>query len=327
MRATDGGDGAAGPDACVATSATGCTDGSTIVEHGLCPSVDPSLHVVPYGLLGGHVCWENPLPHGYTQQASCANAADDVWLFGSTTMTHWDGSAWSTTASPTEATINAALCRSATDVWAVGAMSSGQGVSLHWDGTAWTVRAMTSTWMTAIAASSDGTLWAVTEDSMTLANVLVRFDGSSWTPVDATRSGLRGLWFAPTGDLWSAGGGPGGCDYCELMNLRPPGSTWMTVEVSGPMPPVGGLEAISGTSTGDAWAVGDQGSGLHLVGSNWTAVQIPDSESLFYWSVWDDGTSAWAVGGTGLPEDTRTAIAHSTGSTWQVSRDLPGGIL
>lgn len=79
----------------------------------------------------------------------------DAWAAGSFTNTtthavetlalHWDGTSWSTLASPnpggTSATtynaLNGVIAKSATNAWAVGGYTKGTTLVLRWNGTSW----------------------------------------------------------------------------------------------------------------------------------------------------------------------------------------------
>ena len=59
---------------------------------------------------------------------------NDTWAVGEGgDIYHWDGTDWSSVASPTTNTLNAVSLASATDGWAVGE----HGTILHWNGAVW----------------------------------------------------------------------------------------------------------------------------------------------------------------------------------------------
>ncbi len=71
-------------------------------------------------------------------EAIWGSGPDDIWAVGDSTMLHWNGSAWSSVATPlndgTSHHWNAVWGSGANDVWAVGGY---QGIILHWNGGAW----------------------------------------------------------------------------------------------------------------------------------------------------------------------------------------------
>src|SRR5215471_19862506 len=107
----------------------------------------------------------SPNPNGNTLNAVVATSTSDAWAVGfqndnnlndSRTLTqHWNGSTWTTVASPNPGTtsactnfntgnvLTAAAELSATDVWAVGyfftCASLLKPMALHWNGTSWRV--------------------------------------------------------------------------------------------------------------------------------------------------------------------------------------------
>jgi hypothetical protein len=117
-------------------------------------------------------------------KAVTARNPDDIWAVGSTTgatggrgtfILHWNGQAWSQIASPSPSQVDllydvVTVPNSATEVWAVGLSTSGNGLYqplvLHWDGTTWgTVPGATNpgndTALLGLAASGPTDLWAV----------------------------------------------------------------------------------------------------------------------------------------------------------------------
>jgi hypothetical protein len=85
-------------------------------------------------------------------------AANDLWAVGAAgAIVHFDGAAWSATASPTTKDLHWVWGRRAADVWAVGA----GGTILHHDGTSWSVVASPTTKDLYGVAGSASEVWAV----------------------------------------------------------------------------------------------------------------------------------------------------------------------
>jgi hypothetical protein len=77
-------------------------------------------------------------------------------------IVHWDGSAWSTVASPTTGVLIGVWGSGPSDVWAVGYDISINGTIEHWDGSAWsTVPNPTSSVLHAVWGSGPRDVWAV----------------------------------------------------------------------------------------------------------------------------------------------------------------------
>lgn len=81
---------------------------------------DPTAHL--------HGVWGTEDLHGIWGSSST-----NVWAVGQGGIVHWNGAAWSSTASGTTDKLNSVWGSAANDVWAV----SGGGRILHWAGSAW----------------------------------------------------------------------------------------------------------------------------------------------------------------------------------------------
>lgn len=77
------------------------------------------------------------------------------------------------------------------------------------------------------------------------------------------------------------------------------------------------LNAVTGTSDSDLWAVGEQGSMLHFDGAEWKIHTMPGAPATLF-DVWGSGPQDyWAVGNDG-------AVAHYRGGQWaRVEVDHP----
>ncbi|MGC4113244.1 MAG: hypothetical protein QM765_00900 [Myxococcales bacterium] len=140
------------------------------------------------------------------------------------------------------------------DVWAVGS----HGVALHWDGNAWSrVETGTQERLHDVFGFSPNDVWAVgTHDT------LLHWDGVAWSPIVTGFSDsfqYLGVWGrSSSSDLWVVGfscgpDGPFAASDNPPVVIHWDGARWMEVEV-----PLHrhGFNAITGSTTGDAWLVG-----------------------------------------------------------------------
>jgi hypothetical protein len=169
----------------------------------------------------------------------------------------------------------------------------------------------TTSALCAIWGSGPDDVWAVGDGGMT-----VHWDGASWStvwnpthgpeggPPVVTYVQLTGLWGAAPDDVWAVGGG-------ALLHWN--GTSWAL----GSPPPVGdyyhprGMNAVWGSSSTDAWMVGDYGLTAHWNGVSWVVVPNPlTGTDRGLSNVWGTGPSdVWAVGPSGT-------ILHWNGSSW-----------
>jgi hypothetical protein len=219
---------------------------------------------------------------------------------------HWNGSAWSLTATPSlgeYGALQAVSASSATDAWAVGftfIRRHDRGVLIeHWNGTAW-----------------------------------------STTSVDAIQgsaAGLTGVVDLSPGNAWAVGNGATG-ELLEHWN----GTAWSVVTLPDPDFHAGAGQAISATSASDIWLVGTTfnaatgtvAEALHFDGTFWTVVPMqqpsPGPVTPTIAAVTPvSANSAWAVGediGAGTAIGGSTLIEHWNGTRWSiVPSPTPGG--
>jgi uncharacterized repeat protein (TIGR01451 family) len=270
-------------------------------------------HLVPAGAAqaGSADCsqWsadtsKNPRPFSLLLGVS-AVSANDVWSVGwragssppvSTLIEHWDGARWSVVPSPNPGTAMNILMSvsaiSSDDVWAVGyRLSDGISRTLieHWDGSKWNgVRSKNP-------GQRDNDLMSVSAVSQN--------------------------------DVWAVGyQSHGGGAYNPLVE-RWDGTSWKVVAAPPREDEDVLLLGVGGTSSTDAWAVGDEGEGapfhtyaIHWDGVAWSRVATPDpmpSNSL-------RGVAAigpddvWAAGAQSDDTTSKTLTLHWDGSTWDV---------
>ncbi|WP_242900772.1 hypothetical protein [Actinomadura terrae] len=226
-----------------------------------------------------------------------------------------------------------------TDAWAL----SGDRDFAHWDGRDWHTfpapeGASKIEAMTAVGPSD---VWAVGRRGAPPAgkNFVTRiqhWDGVSWSiiPSPDIRGRYAALWgvaaFAPD-DAWAVG-----CDGHAALVEHWDGESWSRVTV--PVPGAGIhslLNAISGRSSRDIWAIGTYENptptpnslfALHYDGVAWRAVpmdQVADHTDGLYASPWSvvavGANDAWMVGYTiGTGQRGGTLTEHWDGERWRI---------
>lgn len=229
---------------------------------------------------------------------------------------------------------------SACDVWAVGLQPT-SSLIMHWDGSAWAVSFNRPVgYFFGVSATSTSDAWAVGgtnwfNPSQTLAE---HWDGTSWsqvaTPAEPSAF-FRAVAATSTTNAWAVGligPGPGvQSSATEPLIERWNGSTWSVQPISVPADG-GALQAVTATSSTDAWAVGWSGNSqatliYHWDGSTWTRVSSPNQAGTY--NILSGVTAiasndAWAVGQTGTssgPDE--PLIMRWNGSTWTVATGVP----
>jgi hypothetical protein len=243
-----------------------------------------------------------------------AAATNDVWAVGQTLtfdnttgytwhplVEHWNGSAWSIVATPTlstSAVLNAVTVISSTNVWAVGALGSGNSGNLieHWDGTRWSVVAApnnsTNGALLSVSGTSATDIWAVGRSQRHPNVEILHFNGQTWSnvaaPSPAFDSVLTGVTALAPNNVWAVGEtnvGP-----IQTLIEHWDGMSWSVV----PSPnPNGGssngnnvLSGIAAVAATDIWAAGyttDPSTGLqqtlteHWDGTSWSVIASPNA--------------------------------------------------
>jgi hypothetical protein len=289
--------------------------------------------------------------NGSYLQGISAVSANDAWAVGNyfanedltkvkTLIMHWDGTRWSTIASPSpNGYVNLAdvSAVSASDAWAVGLQrteTETTNLIMHWDGTSWTrVRNALPggpEQLFGVSARSATDAWAVghydngTQDYQGLVE---HWDGTSWTVVPSPSLGvveLRGIAAVSAHDVWAVGSKGGTKTLIEHWD----GTSW--TEVTSPSPSAdSSLWAVSASSADDVWAVGSYAYGAdgytntlveHWDGTSWTQVSSPTpggDDRLFGVSA-VSASAAWVVGDTYDLSVRRTIIEHWNGTKWKV---------
>jgi len=165
---------------------------------------------------------------------------NDVWAVGQDgTILHWNGDAWSTVTSNTEATLESVHAVSANSAWAVGRL----GNIVRWNGAEWNRYESESVY---IVSFND--VWAVGQDG-----TILHWNGDAWSTVTSpTTETLYSVFMVSADDGWAAGQ--------DGTILRWDGTEWSTVT----SPTTDSIDSISMVNPSEGWALGNLGMILHL---------------------------------------------------------------
>jgi hypothetical protein len=178
------------------------------------------------------------------------------------TISHWNGSAWSST-SIQDVSLSSISMISDTDGWAVGTEIVQPGLQLrssilHWDGSTWSAAehpqieyagGSVQYILEEVSARNASTAWSAVSHQ----NLFLRWDGTTWSQVYSPVNGVPAIAVNSSEDAWTVGA------YGDIGHWD--GSHW-NLAVS----PVGvTLTSVSMVSPYEGWAVGDSGTILHGV--------------------------------------------------------------
>jgi hypothetical protein len=274
----------------------------------------------------------------------CSNAecAPPDLTYG-TLIEHWNGTTWSTVATPAPAASDQQLkgvsAVSATDAWAVGNSNSGPLI-LHWNGSKWAATpspdANPAYFLNGVTAISATDAWAVGEwtDSST-RTLILHWNGSKWSQVTSPSpspiNSLFGVSAASATDAWAVGSYlPTASSPLTNLTEHWNGTAWSKVASPSPGAATNTLFGVSTVTPTDAWAVGETLATspgelktvvLRWNGTDWTRVASPDPGTSF--NVLDgvsavSASDAWAVGNSSSNKgDTAsTLILRWNGTGW-----------
>jgi hypothetical protein len=283
-----------------------------------------------------------------------------------TLIEQWDGKAWKLQRSqnpggPNGTALFGAAATSSTNAWAVGDYNDGsanQTVIEHWNGRAWKVQpspdpggSANDNALSSVAAVSPTDAWAVGyySDGISDQTLILHWNGKKWkvqpSPVVAsvnhrrvssrTTVGLSGVAAASSNNVWAVGfhfNGTANQTLIEHWN----GTKWRIQRSVNP----GGstndnsLSAVTATSSGNAWAVGDYFSASsdkpvveHWNGKAWKFQKSPNpggsSGTRLNGVAATSSSNAWAVGDYGnmIAQDP-TVVEHWNGKRWTVQPSL-----
>lgn len=225
---------------------------------------------------------------------------NNIWVAGEGGLIlHYDGSSWSSAASPTTDNISALWGNAKKGFYGATAKSNLLGMQ----DSQWQILPesgqLTSQPLLALWGNDDGVLATGQVGSF------LRHDGSKWTLLPSD-SRLRtttpnALWGSASNDVWAVGAGG--------LLAHFDGITWaphaQSEQLTGST-----LYGLTGSGPQDIWAVGTGGSRLHYDGIQWTKSPADGVAETLYagWSI--SRTNAWAVGSNGT-------ILQFNGAAWQ----------
>ncbi len=267
---------------------------------------------------------------GSTLTSVTAVSARDAWATGTDgagkpLILHWNGNAWTRTASPSPEVRLFAIAAAPGRAWAVGGFPGGYcgygpAFIAGWNGFAWQRQASpTAAPLAAVTAGPAGQTWAA---GGCLATVIFRHDASGWAHVPSPSpagggpdagSSLDGVTATSARNAWAVGGIVG--TRARPLILRWNGTRWNQA----PSPPARGqLHAVAATSATSAWAAGltyarTRTASLLLQwnGTRWTRVPCPGTSLTGLTAT--TAASAWAVGTT----SSGPLILHWNGTRWK----------
>jgi len=239
------------------------------------------------------------------------SGAGDVWVAGTRTLMHFDGTRWAVVPTNTNDGFGALQGSSAHDVWALK-----NGILQHYDGRRWTTvnTGLGQVW---------GNVFAAGAGDVYLDNAsgqVAHWDGESWTLLPGTAGSGGRMWASGPNDLYlshnrynsSTGSYTGVVHHWN-------GTAWSETTLN----PGGLLTSIWGTGPANVWVSTYDGAVLHWDGAAWTRTQLI-SQPLN--GVAGSGPNdVWAVGGSFGNHPGR--VLHWDGSAWsEVQTGATSGI-
>jgi hypothetical protein len=266
---------------------------------------------------------------------------------------HWNGSAWSLTATPSlgvNGSLTAVSAISASDAWAVGfTTQSGYHGTLalyeHWNGSTWSVVAGPGSGLNAVADLSASNAWAVGT-----GGVVDQWNGTAWNsvtvpvpnPSDTAGDNLTAITAISASDIWAVGEFTNTSFTNSAYALHYNGTAWTVTilpqpNVSGPSSPV--LHGVTAVASNNVWAVGENeevpGLGIttlieHWNGSAWSIVAspTPGAYPILNAVAARSASDVYAVGSNSPSVNggvQQGLIMRWNGSTWSADTDPTSG--
>lgn len=280
-----------------------------------------------------------------------AVSSTNVWAVGNyctsshvsqTLVLHYNGTSWTTVASPNVgghgSELDSIAVVSPANVWAVGYYDvTGHGAFKplieHWNGSGWKVIASGIGTrygnLRALTVVSRTNVWAVghwSNASGTTGGALIEhWNGTSWKVTAASTNSffLHGVSAVAANDIWATGERfTGGRDVTLAMHWN--GTSWRAVAAPNAGTKSnfleGGVKAFTST---DVWTVGWRAYGstfrplaMHWNGIKWTLVTpVYAGDSYLFGIDGSSGSDVWAVGRSGRA----TLVEHWNGHTWSAT--------
>jgi hypothetical protein len=301
-------------------------------------------------------------PQGLDQvlNGAAVLGACDGWAVGATggintanqTLTeHYDGSGWTIVPSPSPGqgassnVLTAVAAVSASNVWAVGSISSGQTLIEHWNGTNWTVEQTGipgggATSLSAVTATSATDIWAVGRIGGADGRPLIEhYDGHGWTvspdvsiPAGNIDGVLSGVTATSATDAWAVGTTMTGNFAKQTLVERWNGTGWTVVPSANPGTH-NQLAGVVALTPSNVWAVGSvtgtasQALIEHWNGRAWTQATIPaiGTSSRLNGVGASSDRNIWAAGFYGDASGSHTLAEQFDGNNWNVVPSPDGG--
>jgi hypothetical protein len=264
------------------------------------------------------------------------------------------GSPWAIVSSPNASTTSVSnnvlagvSALSDSDVWAVGYFSSSNGGAInhtlaeHWNGTAWSIvptpnDGTLGSQLLGVSALADNDVWAVGNFSTSTTasggrTLIEHYDGTAWSVLSSPSPSsqgdfLTGVKAFAANNVWAVGWDDSlATGALSPLILHWNGTAW---SVSPNVPGAGNiLEAITGLSPTDVWAVGQAATGgnnfaLHWNGAQWKttpAASFSNGGQQSLRGVAEASSSdVWAVGSYAptVFAELQTLAIHWNGTRW-----------
>jgi len=237
---------------------------------------------------------------------------------------------------------------SASDVWGIGYTASPSGLystlGIHWNGTSWTTTATQNPGiqdiLRGVADVSPTDAWAVGVEFLPSGGnqgLIEQWNGTAWNVVTApTQAGefiyLNSVTAIAANDVWAAGGEYNSSGTVESpVTMHYDGKKWSLVPVPGTGSYGTTLVEVVGTSSKDAWAIGDSWVSSvhnnyttlaeHWNGKKWTVVTTPNTtgpDNVFNSAVAIAPNDVWAIGDYWTGSIFQTLTEHYDGKKWSI---------
>jgi len=267
----------------------------------------------------------NPNALGNTFNAVAANSSSDAWAVGyqndnnlnfSRTLTqHWNGSVWTTIASPNPGLASNLVCNN---------LNSGNV-------------------LTSVAALSSNDVWAVGFffgcSSFLLKPMTMHWNGVQWTVVSTPKlntndnAAFNSVVALASNDIYAVGYQPAANGAVLTLIEHWNGTAWSVVSSPNGNGTGNVLSSVTANSPTDIWAVGNQVApgveartlALHFNGSTWSVVPTPNpvhggnlTQNVLTSVVAMSPNDVTAVGYTLANQTELTMVQHWDGSSWTV---------
>ncbi len=267
----------------------------------------------------------NPNPRGNTLNAVAATSASDAWAVGyqndnnlndsRTLIQHWNGTAWTTMASPNPGIGSVLTC-----------------TNLN-----------TGNVLTAVAAVSTNDVWAVGYffgcSSFLLKPMALHWNGVQWSVVPTPKlntndnAAFNSVVALAANDVYAVGYKPASNGAVLTLIEHWDGVAWSVVSSPNANSTGNVLTSVTANSSTDIWAVGDQVApgievrtlALHFDGSTWSVVPTPNPvhggnqvQNVLTSVVAVAPNDVTAVGFTSANQTELTMVQHWDGTSWKV---------